>query len=44
MHEAGRVADERYDESGVTVRFRAEPETIARMRTVLARPVAVKRA
>jgi GTPase len=40
MHEAGRVADERYDESGVTVRFRAEPETIARLRTILARPVA----
>ena len=38
MHEAGRVADERYDESGVTVRFRAEPETIARVRSVLARP------
>lgn len=38
MHEAGRVADERYDESGVTVRFRAEPETIARVLSLLARP------
>jgi GTP-binding protein HflX len=37
LHQAGRVADERYDESGVTVRFRAEPDTIARMRTLLAR-------
>jgi len=37
MHEAGRVADERYDESGVTVHFRADPETIARVRSLLAR-------
>ncbi len=37
MHETGRVADERYDESGVTVRFRAEPETIARFRKRLDR-------
>ena len=38
MHEAGRVAEERYEEAGVTVRLRAEPETIARLRTILARP------
>lgn len=43
MHEAGRVADERYDEGGVTVRFRAEPETIARLRAMLARPAAARR-
>jgi GTP-binding protein HflX len=44
MHEAGRVEDERYEESGVTVRFRAEPETIARFRTILGRPAAARRA
>jgi GTP-binding protein HflX len=38
LHQAGRVADERYDERGVTVRFRAEPDAIARVRTLLARP------
>ena len=43
MHEVGRVAEERYDESGVKVLFRAEPETIARLRTILARPAAVGR-
>ena len=43
MHDAGRVADERYDEAGVTVRFCAEPETIARLRTILARPAAARR-
>jgi GTP-binding protein HflX len=43
MHEAGRVADERYDEAGITVRFCAEPETIARLRAILARPAAVRR-
>jgi GTP-binding protein HflX len=43
MHEAGRVDDARYDESGAAVRFRAEPETIARFRAILARPPAPKR-
>jgi GTP-binding protein HflX len=43
MHEAGRVDDARYDESGAAVRFRAEPETIARFRALLARPPATKR-
>ncbi len=43
MHEAGRVADERYDEAGVTVRFRAEPETIARVLSLLARPPSAPR-
>ena len=43
MHDAGRVADERYDEAGVTVRFCAEPETIARLRTILARPAVARR-
>jgi GTPase len=39
MHDSGRVADERYEEGGVTVTFRAEPETIARFRSRLDRPV-----
>jgi GTPase len=43
MHDAGRVEDARYDESGAAVRFRAEPETIARFRAILARPPAAKR-
>jgi GTP-binding protein HflX len=43
MHEAGRVDDARYDETGAAVRFRAEPETIARFRAILARPPAAKR-
>jgi GTP-binding protein HflX len=43
MHEAGRVEDARYDESGAAVRFRAEPETIARFRAILARLPAAKR-
>ncbi|MBL8610036.1 MAG: GTPase HflX [Myxococcales bacterium] len=36
MHEVGKVCEERYEEAGVIVRFRGEPETIARLRSRLA--------
>ncbi len=36
MHESGRVEAERYEEDGVHVRLRAEPETIERFRVKLA--------
>jgi len=35
MHEVGRVDEERYEPEGVHVRFRAEPETLARIRAKL---------
>src|SRR5690606_7391602 len=38
MHESGRVLEERYDPDGVTVRLRADPETLARFRAELATP------
>jgi GTP-binding protein HflX len=37
MHDGGRVVEERWEESGVAVRWRAEPEAIARIRSRLAR-------
>lgn len=37
MHDSGRVTDERYEEGGITVTFRAEAETIARMKSKLAK-------
>jgi GTP-binding protein HflX len=37
MHDGGRVVEERWEESGVAVRWRAEPEVIARIRSRLAR-------
>jgi GTPase len=36
MHDSGRVEAERYEEDGVHVRLRAEPETIQRFRVKLA--------
>jgi GTP-binding protein HflX len=36
MHDSGRVEAERYEEDGVHVRLRAEPETIERVRAKLA--------
>lgn len=38
MHDAGRVVDERWEESGVIVTWRAEAEAVARIRSRLARP------
>ena len=35
MHEQGRVEEERYDERGVTVRVRTDPDTLARLRAEL---------
>jgi GTP-binding protein HflX len=35
MHESGRVESERYEQEGVHVRLRAEPETIERLRAKL---------
>jgi len=35
MHESGRVELERYEEDGVHVRLRADPEVVARFRTAL---------
>lgn len=35
MHDFGRVVDERWEENGVTVRWRAEPEAIGRVRSRL---------
>ena len=35
MHESGRVEAERYEQDGVHVRLRAEPETIQRFRAKL---------
>lgn len=37
MHDSGRVADERYEDSGIMVTYRAEPETIARFKSKLAK-------
>jgi GTPase len=37
MHDSGRVADERYEDTGITVTYRAEPETIARFKSRLAK-------
>ena len=37
MHDNGRVIAERYEESGVMVTYRAEAETIARMKSKLAK-------
>lgn len=35
MHDAGRVVEERWEEGGVTVRWRSEPEAIGRIRARL---------
>jgi GTP-binding protein HflX len=40
MHEQGRVVSERYDEQGVTVRFRSDPEVLDSFRARLAKPSA----
>lgn len=37
MHDSGRVAEERYEDGGIAVTYRAEPETIARFKSKLAR-------
>jgi hypothetical protein len=36
MHRQGRVEEERYDDAGVFVRFRADRQTIDRVRAALA--------
>ena len=36
MHEAGRVLEERYEEQGVVVRLRADPQTVEKLRARLA--------
>jgi GTPase len=36
MHDNGRVVDEKWEDTGVTVTWRAEPETIARIKSKLA--------
>jgi hypothetical protein len=38
MHESGRVELERYEEDGVHVRLRADPEVVARFRAELPPP------
>jgi GTPase len=38
MHDTGRVVDEKWEDTGVTVRWRAEPETIARIKSKLVPP------
>ena len=37
MHDSGRVAAERYEDSGIFVTYRAEPETIARFKSKLSK-------
>ncbi|NVL73405.1 hypothetical protein HWN77_28010, partial [Escherichia coli] len=37
MHDSGRVAEERYEDGGIAVTYRAEPEPIARFKSKLAR-------
>jgi GTP-binding protein HflX len=37
MHDSGRVAGERYEDSGIVVTYRAEPETIARFKSKLSK-------
>ena len=37
MHDSGRVASERYEDSGIFVTYRAEPETIARFKSKLSK-------
>ncbi len=37
MHDSGRVAAERYEENGIMVTYRAEAETIARIKSKLSR-------
>jgi GTP-binding protein HflX len=37
MHDSGRVAGERYEDSGIFVTYRAEPDTIARFKSKLAK-------
>ncbi len=37
MHDFGRVGDQRYEENGIVVSYRAEPETIARFKSKLAK-------
>jgi GTP-binding protein HflX len=37
MHDSGRVMGERYEDSGIVVTYRAEQETIARMKSKLAK-------
>ena len=35
MHEAGRVLEQRYEEQGVVVRLRADPQTLEKLRARL---------
>ena len=35
MHDNGRVVEEKWEESGAHVKWRAEPETIARIKSKL---------
>jgi GTP-binding protein HflX len=37
MHDSGRVNDQRYEDSGIIVTYRAEPETIARFKSRLSK-------
>ncbi|MDB4933756.1 MAG: ychF [Labilithrix sp.] len=37
MHDSGRVGGERYEDSGIIVTYRAEPETIARFKSKLSK-------
>ena len=37
MHDSGRVSGERYEDSGIIVTYRAEPETIARLKSKLSK-------
>jgi GTP-binding protein HflX len=37
MHDAGRIIDERWEDGGVTVRWRADPQAVARIRARLSR-------
>jgi 50S ribosomal subunit-associated GTPase HflX len=38
MHDNGRVVDEKWEDTAVTVTWRAEPDTIARIKSKLAPP------
>ncbi len=37
MHDFGRVGDQRYEENGIVVAYRADPDTIARFKSKLAK-------
>ncbi len=37
MHDFGRVSGERYEDNGITVTYRAEPDTLARFKSKLAK-------